>query len=85
MQVFWTGWARQHAERLGHRDPLRLSTSRATFVLKFGAVTQISTVCPARNTRWRRLSDAMIVAAPLRTLPALSVLVANVHFGLPCR
>ena len=62
---------------------LRLSTNRATFVLKFGALTHTSTVWPARNTRWRLLSEAMIVAAPRRTLPALSVLLVNGHFGLP--
>ena len=28
-----------------------LSTNRATFVLKFGALTQTSTVWPARNLR----------------------------------
>ena len=56
------------------------STSRATFVLKPGALTQISTVCPARNFRCFLLSDEITVDALFLTLPAFSDFDLNGHF-----
>ncbi len=57
------------------------STNRATFVLKLGALTHTSTVCPARNFRCFLVSDVMIVDAPLLDLarPSASCCL-NGHF-----
>ena len=56
------------------------NTNRATFVLKLGALTHTSTVCPARNFRCFFVSDVMIVEAPFLTFPAFNDLLLNGHF-----
>ena len=81
VQVFWTfddPGSTQYGTSTGCLP--FLNVIRATFVLKFGALTQISSVCPARNWRCFFESEAMTLAAAFLTFAAFSVFDLNGHF-----
>ena len=56
------------------------SGSRATFVLKFGALTHTSTVCPARNFRCLAVNDFRTLRAPFFAFSSFRFLDLNGHF-----